>query len=67
MKKYNSTLSGYGTNIFSVMSAMALEYDAINLGQGFPDTDGPQDIRQAAADASKVSKDKFPPDFSHIS
>ena len=43
------------------MSAMAVENDAINLGQGFPDTDGPEDIRQVAADASKEGPNQYPP------
>jgi len=33
------------------MSRLAVEYDAINLGQGFPDVDGPEDVRRYAADA----------------
>ena len=61
MKPHNSVLSGYGTNIFTVMSAMAVENNAINLGQGFPDTDGPEDIRQVAADASKEGPNQYPP------
>ena len=61
MKPYNSILSGYGTNIFTVMSSMADEHDAITLGQGFPDVDGPEDIRQAAADASIEGPNQYPP------
>ena len=34
-------MSGFGTTIFAEMSALAAETGAINLGQGFPDTDGP--------------------------
>ena len=49
MKTYNSILSEYGTTIFTVMSALAAEHGAINLGQGFPDRDGPEDIRRVAA------------------
>jgi len=40
-----SKLPGTGTTIFSVMSKMAHEHDAINLSQGFPDFDGPQALR----------------------
>ena len=43
------------------MSAMAVENNAINLGQGFPDIDGPEDIRQVAADASKEGPNQYPP------
>ncbi len=51
MKPPNSVLSSYGTTVFEVMSRLAIEHDAINLGQGFPDTDGPADILEAAAAA----------------
>jgi len=61
LKPYNSILSAYGTNVFTVMSNMAVEHDAINLGQGFPDTDGPEDIRRAAADASTEGPNQYPP------
>ena len=44
MKPTNSMLSGLPTTIFSVMSALAVEHDAINLGQGFPDTEGPMAV-----------------------
>ena len=40
-----------GTTIFTVMSALAVEHGSINLGQGFPDTDGPADVLKAASDA----------------
>ena len=42
VKPANTQLAGLGTTIFTVMSALAVEHDAINLGQGFPDTDGPR-------------------------
>ncbi len=44
MKPTNALLSGLGTTVFTVMSALAVEHGAINLGQGFPDTDGPEDV-----------------------
>ncbi len=47
----NRILSDYGTTVFTVMSALAAEHGAINLGQGFPDGDGPEDIRAKAAKA----------------
>ena len=37
----NSALAGMGTTIFAEMSALAVETGSVNLGQGFPDTDGP--------------------------
>ena len=47
----DNAFSRLGTTIFSVMSALALEHNAVNLGQGFPDEDGPLSIREAAARA----------------
>ena len=47
----NRRLDGLGTTIFAEMSALATATGAINLGQGFPDTDGPREIARAAADA----------------
>ncbi|MEE2745925.1 MAG: aminotransferase [Pseudomonadota bacterium] len=61
MKKNNAILSSYGTTIFTVMSAMALKHDAINLGQGFPDQDGPEDIRAVAALAAENGPNQYPP------
>lgn len=61
MRTPNSILSNYGTTIFTVMSALALEHDAVNLGQGFPDTDGPEDILKAAADATLSGPNQYPP------
>ncbi|WES31238.1 aminotransferase [Varunaivibrio sulfuroxidans] len=61
MKKGNTILSGYATTIFTVMSALANEHDAINLGQGYPDEDGPRDIRRRAADAVFEGPNQYPP------
>ena len=61
MKPGNSLLSGIGTTIFTVMSALATEHNSINLGQGFPDTDGPADVLQAAADALRDGRNQYPP------
>ena len=41
-----SKLQGFGTTIFAEMSALAVATGAINLGQGFPDTDGPDEVRR---------------------
>ena len=61
MKTPNSLLAATGTTIFTVMSALALEHGAINLGQGFPDTDGPEDVLRAAADALMDGRNQYPP------
>lgn len=61
MKPQNSLLSATGTTIFTVMSALAVEHGAINLGQGFPDYDGPEDVIEAAAAALKDGRNQYPP------
>ena len=61
MKNLNTLLSATGTTIFTVMSALATRHGAINLGQGFPDTDGPPDVLQAAADALFDGRNQYPP------
>jgi N-succinyldiaminopimelate aminotransferase len=54
-------LRPFGTTIFAEMSALALETGAINLGQGFPDTDGPAEVKQAAVDAIEAGHNQYPP------
>lgn len=60
MKPANSALSGLPTTVFTVMSALATEHNAINLGQGFSDDNGPDDVRAAAAAALEESN-QYPP------
>jgi N-succinyldiaminopimelate aminotransferase len=58
----NRRLAGLGTTIFAEMSARAVATGSINLGQGFPDTDGPREIAQAAADAILHGRgNQYPP------
>jgi N-succinyldiaminopimelate aminotransferase len=58
----NSALAGMGTTIFAEMSALAVETGSVNLGQGFPDTDGPVEVAQAAADAVLAGRgNQYPP------
>ncbi|GAA1813696.1 pyridoxal phosphate-dependent aminotransferase [Actinomadura chokoriensis] len=54
-------MRGYGETIFAEMSALALRTGAINLGQGFPDTDGPQGVLDAAVDAIRSGANQYPP------
>jgi len=61
LKPANTLLSGYGTTIFEVMSRLANEHGAINLGQGFPDEDGPSDLRRKAAQALLDGPNQYPP------
>ncbi|MFF1406517.1 pyridoxal phosphate-dependent aminotransferase [Streptomyces sp. NPDC058294] len=58
----NSRLAAFGTTIFAEMSALAVATGAINLGQGFPDTDGPEEIREAAVRALRDGRgNQYPP------
>ncbi|WP_028799225.1 pyridoxal phosphate-dependent aminotransferase [Streptomyces sp. 142MFCol3.1] len=58
----NRRLAEFGTTIFAEMSALAVSTGSINLGQGFPDTDGPQEIREAAVRALRNGRgNQYPP------
>ena len=54
-------LQGFGTTIFAQMSALAAETEAVNLGQGFPDTDGPAEVAEAARQAILDGHNQYPP------
>jgi N-succinyldiaminopimelate aminotransferase len=54
-------LQGLGTTIFAEMSALALQTGAINLGQGFPDTDGPTAVIDAAVHAMRNGRNQYAP------
>ncbi len=56
-----SKLAGFGTTIFAQMSALAMSTGAINLGQGFPDTDGPPEVLDAAVEAIRSGANQYPP------
>jgi N-succinyldiaminopimelate aminotransferase len=58
---FNPVFGALGTTIFTVMSALAAEHHAVNLGQGFPDEDGPVAIREAAAKALREGSNQYPP------
>src|SRR5262250_983008 len=58
----NRRLAGLGTTIFAEMSELAMATGSVNLGQGFPDTDGPDEIARAAADAVMTGRgNQYPP------
>src|SRR5581483_9590722 len=54
-------LQGFGTTIFAEMSALAVRTGSINLGQGFPDTDGPAVVADAAVAAIRAGHNQYPP------
>lgn len=56
-----SRLPRVGTTIFTVMSALAAEKGAVNLGQGFPDFDCDPALPQAVFDAMKAGHNQYPP------
>lgn len=57
----NPLYASMPTTIFEVMSGLARETGAINLGQGFPDSNGPDDVVRAAADALTAMSNQYPP------
>jgi N-succinyldiaminopimelate aminotransferase len=54
-------MRGFGTTIFAEMTALAATHGAVNLGQGFPDTDGPADMLARAAAAMTEGVNQYPP------
>ncbi len=60
-RRLNPVFAGLPTTIFTVMSGLAAEHGAINLGQGFPDSQGPDDVRRRAAEALMDGDNQYPP------
>lgn len=56
----NKVFADLPVTVFEAMSQLARDNDAINLGQGFPDDPGPEDIRRAAADAVLNGYNQYP-------
>src|SRR4051812_2896927 len=54
-------LKGIGSTIFAEMSALAMRTQAINLGQGFPDEDGPSSVVEVAVNAMRTGRNQYPP------
>jgi len=54
-------LQGFGTTIFAEMTSLAAATGSINLGQGFPDTDGPREVLDAAIGAINGGQNQYPP------
>ncbi len=57
----NTIFANLQTSIFEEMSALARQHQAINLGQGFPDDPGPEDVRRKAAEAVISGWNQYPP------
>jgi len=61
MKTSSSRLEGLGTTIFAEMSARAAQTGSVNLGQGFPDTDGPTSVIEAVEHAMRHGRNQYAP------
>src|SRR5690625_55331 len=61
MQTSSRRLDGLGTSVIAEMSRMAAETGAVNLGQGFPDTDGPDDVINAAVSAMRDGANQYAP------
>lgn len=61
MKTSSARTAGLGTTIFAEMSALAAHTGAVNLGQGFPDTDGPAEVVEQAVDALRSGRNQYAP------
>lgn len=57
--RLSSRLQGFGTTIFAEMTALALKHEAVNLGQGFPDFDGPDVVKRAAIEAIQAGQNQY--------
>jgi len=56
----NRIFADLPVSVFEVMSRLAREHDAVNLGQGFPDDPGPEDVRRKAAEAVISGWNQYP-------
>ncbi|MEU0091437.1 pyridoxal phosphate-dependent aminotransferase [Kribbella sp. NPDC006257] len=61
MRDHAVRLQGLGTTIFAEMSALAVRTNSVNLGQGFPDIDGPDSLLEGAIAAIRAGANQYPP------
>ena len=61
MRAHAERLTGLGTTIFAEMSALAAATGSVNLGQGFPDRDGPDSLLEDAIAAIRAGANQYPP------
>ena len=61
MPQMAQRVAGFGTTIFSEINGLARQYNAVNLGQGAPDFDGPPEVIAAAVEALNSGFNQYPP------
>src|SRR4051812_20936763 len=61
MRGHARRLTGVESTIFAEMSALAVRSGSVNLGQGFPDEDGPPEVIEAAVEALRGGRNQYPP------
>ncbi|HET6584245.1 MAG TPA: pyridoxal phosphate-dependent aminotransferase [Nannocystaceae bacterium] len=59
LPRLTAKLQGFGTTIFAEMTALAVRHGAVNLGQGFPDFDGPDFVKRAAIAAIESGRNQY--------
>ena len=52
-------MRGFGTSVFAEFTRLAIEHQAVNLGQGFPDFDGPDFVKKAAVEAIRDGRNQY--------
>lgn len=60
-KPLNTYLNNLPTTVFSVMTELAIKHQSVNLGQGFPDDEGPESMKQIVGESSRDRHNQYPP------
>jgi N-succinyldiaminopimelate aminotransferase len=61
VRRLTSRLQGFGTSVFAEYTALATRHGAINLGQGYPDFDGPEFVKEAGIAAIRAGRNQYSP------
>src|SRR5262249_57710439 len=61
VRHLTSRLQGFGTSVFAEYTALAVKHGAVNLGQGFPDFDGPAFVKEAAVAGIATGRNQYAP------
>lgn len=57
----NRMLAGFGTTVFETNTRLAVEHGSVNLGQGFPDEEGPPSMKRVLAESTDAGSNQYPP------